>query len=380
MGSYVLGFLVRTETEDHAKTAADLLLKDICSGGRGFSYGSTGRALKADSPEGKAVIEQIYGWMIEGYRENLANIREALKHHSDTEIFSGECHAPEGTHAKCALPRLRYHMYSLGMYVGPAVRLYAPDGNGIRTLAELDEALNHDDSVFIVTANAHSWLVRNWNHDGPFRFRKMTIDSDSANALRNTEEIDRRMGMLTLQHIAPLIDYARKTATKLGSGHEIPHFDPCDGGINAQILILLEAPGRKAVGSNFISRNNPDPSARNICDLLSEAEIPRSATLLWNIVPWYVGTQSKIRAVRNSDIEVAMPFVRELISLLPHLKAIVLVGRKAQSAKLRLAPLTTGRFFECPHPSLQALNRNPRHRRDIAKCFESVSAFIREGT
>ena len=38
----------------------------------------------------------------------------------------------------------------------------------------------------------------------------------------------------------------------------IPHFDPLDGGSNAQVLFLMEAPGPKASASGFVSRNNPD--------------------------------------------------------------------------------------------------------------------------
>jgi hypothetical protein len=103
--------------------------------------------------------------------------------------------------------------------------------------------------------------------------------------------------MLTLPHIAPLVEYVQQTTIRMGSNYEIPYFDPCDGGINAQALFLLEAPGRKAVGSNFISRNNPDPSAKTMCTLLATVALPRYSTLLWNIVSWYVGNDSSIRPV-----------------------------------------------------------------------------------
>lgn len=77
----------------------------------------------------------------------------------------------------------------------------------------------------------------------------------------------------------------------------MPDFDPCDGGIDARILCLLEAPGTQAVRTTFISQDNPDPTARNMRSILAEAGVPRRWIIIWNIVPWYVGTMQKIRPV-----------------------------------------------------------------------------------
>jgi len=208
----------------------------------------------------------------------------------------------------------------------------------------------------------------------------MVTDPDSPYALRDLDEIKRRLAMLTLPHIAPLIAYAQQITAKLGDSYQIPYFDPCDGGTHAKVLFLLEAPGRKAVGSSFISRNNPDPSARNMCTLLNTAELPRTATLLWNIVPWYVGSESRIRAVKKSDVVTAIPFLKELIDLLPNLKAIVLVGRKAQSAKSQIIQLTSARFFESHHPSQQVMNRWPERRNEMLVTFKSLADFLKNGS
>ncbi len=91
----------------------------------------------------------------------------------------------------------------------------------------------------------------------------------------------------------------------LGAEYPIPDFDPCDGGIDSRLLILLEAPGRKAVSSGFVSRNNPDPTAKNLCLELATVKIPRGVTAIWNIIPWYVGTAAKIRPVLPSDLRQA---------------------------------------------------------------------------
>jgi hypothetical protein len=157
MASYKLGFIVCAEDERHAKEVAKSLLGDICSEGHGFEYGSIGSAIPADSPKGKEVIAQILAWMVEGFQLDLITIREVLKHHTDDEILSGECRATSAAHDRCAVTTVRHHMHCLGMHVGPSVRLYDRDGNGIRNRSELDEALNQSDSkVHVVTANAHS--------------------------------------------------------------------------------------------------------------------------------------------------------------------------------------------------------------------------------
>jgi uracil-DNA glycosylase len=208
----------------------------------------------------------------------------------------------------------------------------------------------------------------------------MHPDPDSPYALRDPEEIARRRRMVSLPHIAPLVAYARAIIGTVGTGYEIPYFDPCDGGINAEALFLLEAPGRKAVGSGFVSRNNPDPSAKMMCTSLAAAGIPRRRTLLWNIVPWYVGDDSAIRAITKSDISIALPFLTELVVMLPNLKAIVLVGRKAQNVKSEVARMTTVQLFESHHPSQRVMNRWPERRSEISDTFRSLASFLGNGS
>jgi hypothetical protein len=54
--------------------------------------------------------------------------------------------------------------------------------------------------------------------------------------------------------MAPLVEYLGRVRDATGSDDEMPSFDPLDGGINARALLLLEAPGPKAVDSALISR------------------------------------------------------------------------------------------------------------------------------
>ena len=96
-------------------------------------------------------------------------------------------------------------------------------------------------------------------------------------------------------------------------------------------------PGPKARGSGFISRNNPDESAKNFFLACQAAGLPREETVVWNIVPWYIGDGEKIRPATREDIQAGLPYLKRLLQLLPRLEAVVLVGGKAQQIEPWLA-------------------------------------------
>jgi hypothetical protein len=110
--------------------------------------------------------------------------------------------------------------------------------------------------------------------------------------------------------------------------------------------------------------------------LLQTAGLSREDTLLWNIVPWYVGDGRKIRPVTSDDIEEAAPYLEELLGLLPGLQAIVLMGKKAQSARKTIRRLTRVRLFEADHPSPQVFNVWPEKREEAQQVFNRVAAFV----
>lgn len=157
----------------------------------------------------------------------------------------------------------------------------------------------------------------------------------------------------------------------------MPDFDPLDGGVHAEGLFLLEAPGGRAVGSGFVSRNNPDETAKNFFELNEEAGLPRERTVTWNVVPWYVGSGTKIRAVTAADIRASEPYLLQLLQLLPALRVVVLIGRKAQ----RVMPvfersMPNCAVFQCPHPSPLSLNGRPGQRLAILHCLKAVVAHL----
>ena len=134
---------------------------------------------------------------------------------------------------------------------------------------------------------------------------------------------------------------------------EVPGFDPSNGNENARFLLLMEAPGPKAVASGFVSLDNNDYSARNLRTQLQEANIAREEIVIWNIVPWYLGNieGTKIRAPKGEDIKKGLDYLSDLVACLDKLECIVLVGGAARRSHVRLSYETDIRFLSCHHTS-----------------------------
>ncbi|MDX2470124.1 MAG: uracil-DNA glycosylase [SAR324 cluster bacterium] len=159
---------------------------------------------------------------------------------------------------------------------------------------------------------------------------------DAPYTLKSEAEQIARKAKLCEPHVKTLAEYVERIRDqKLG---EVPDFDPLDGGGNAEVLFLLEKPGPMADSSGFISRNNPDPTAKAIFEFQTQIGLPRKKTCLWNYMPYWNGTRKTTKAER----EIGEGLLQGLIPLLRNLKVVVLVGSKAQRAE---------KFFE-------SLNKN----------------------
>lgn len=200
------------------------------------------------------------------------------------------------------------------------------------------------------------------------------MQNDAPKTLGSPTAREERTRMLTMSHIAPLSDFVEKLRTEMGPDFAIPYFDPLDGGINASILFLLEAPGAKAVFSGFISRNNPDETAKNFFELNKMAGIDRSATVCWNVVPWYIGTETTIRPANYDDIEQALASLKRLFELLPKLRIVVLMGKKAAHIELKVLKMNpTVKVFTIPHPSPLFINRLPENRGLLLSALKRIA-------
>src|SRR5258707_58093 len=111
---------------------------------------------------------------------------------------------------------------------------------------------------------------------------------DAPKCLRDRAQCDARVALLRSPMMGALTAFVESVRAEAGEAG-VPHFDPLDGGVGAECLFLLEAPGPQAVLSGFVSRNNPDPTAKNWFELNVAVGIDRRRTMTWNIVPWYIG-------------------------------------------------------------------------------------------
>lgn len=200
--------------------------------------------------------------------------------------------------------------------------------------------------------------------------------SDRPYALADPQERKNRRGGLQEPHIVRLTAFVERLRATSGLDDAIPYFDPLDGGVAAEILFLLEAPGPKAVASGFVSRNNPDQTARNWCLLLEQVGIPRRASVLWNIVPWYLGTGSRIRGATAADIQAGLRTLPALLQLPARLRAVVLVGGSAQRAHRQIAQMVPVPILHVPHPSPLFINRFPWNRRKLLAALRRVTSSV----
>ena len=151
--------------------------------------------------------------------------------------------------------------------------------------------------------------------------------------------MDTREVRLSEPHVAPLMALVREWRER--EHLEVPNVDPNDGGVDARMLVLLESPGPRAVGTGFVSRDNPDPSARNIGRLLDGAGFARSEVLLWNVVPFCVSTVDRNRNASRAQIVGAVPKTRAFIDRVRDLRIDRLRGQTRADGPA--APARAGR-------------------------------------
>jgi hypothetical protein len=139
--------------------------------------------------------------------------------------------------------------------------------------------------------------------------------------------------MLDPPHVLPLMDFVRKLRAQ---GIPTPSVDPKGGGIFAKVLFLLTTAGPKAVGTEIISQDNPDPTAHNMTHELREAGFLRSDVVSWNVVPYYVSTIYRNKNPTAAEVRKAIPYTQAFVDELKSLKVVVYCGKLAQEAHGRL--------------------------------------------
>ena len=207
---------------------------------------------------------------------------------------------------------------------------------------------------------------------------KEVSEVDAPKSLGSASVREARLAAIEEPHVAPLTAFVRQLRAEMGPSHVIPYFDPLDGGTCASILFLLEAPGPRAIEVGFVSRNNPDETAKNFLLLNHEAGIDRKLTVTWNIVPWYIGSGARIRPARSQDISAGASSLGRLLTLLPSVQTVVLLGGAASRAKGLLQALRpTASVMEMPHPSPMFVNRSAGNRDRLLSALHVVAASVR---
>jgi len=207
---------------------------------------------------------------------------------------------------------------------------------------------------------------------------------DGPKTLANPEVRKDRLEMLQRPHVAPLTSFVHEIRTERSSQADagdfrpehVPYFDPMDGGVLATALFLAEAPGPKAVTSGFVSRNNPDQTAKNTFLMQREAGIDRTKTVRWNIVPWYIGDGQRIRAATARDLLDGGPYLTRLLRLLPQVKIIILLGRKSQAGWDAIRPVGSWKVFRSHHLSPSSMNTSQERREHVLATFREVAAAM----
>jgi hypothetical protein len=187
-------------------------------------------------------------------------------------------------------------------------------------------------------------------------------------SLRDAGEKARRRALLGNAHVVPLVRYGARLAERIGKA--VPAVDPLDGGVGARLLILLETPGPKVLGTGFVSRDNPDGTAANMFRFLNQAGIARADTVIWNIVPWLIQTPGeRNRNPTRWEVAEGLVHLPDFLDLLPRLELAVTAGRKAEAA----TGLLEARAIPCltmPHPSPTFVCTSPEVALRISACLE----------
>jgi uracil-DNA glycosylase len=197
--------------------------------------------------------------------------------------------------------------------------------------------------------------------------------TDAPRTNRDPAEIERKVSLLREPRIARLTEFVeRLRASKPGAA--VPYFDPTEAGVDARILLLLEAPGRRSAlegGSGFVSPDNDDQTAQNMWHLLRESGIDGGRDVVtWNVVPWYIGDGTKIRPARSADLDDAREAMCELLAMLPAVRVVVLLGKPASKS---WRDLGLGlEVIEASHPSPLNLNTRPGRREQIRTALKEA--------
>ena len=121
-------------------------------------------------------------------------------------------------------------------------------------------------------------------------------------------------------------------------GRWMPPVAPYHGGVNAEVLLLFQDPGRMTSqangGSGFIGCENDDPSAETLAICLDRAGVHQHQVIPWNAYPWYLPDQGGVNASQRVE---GVDALHRLLNLLPEVHTVVSCGAVAHDSWRRFA-------------------------------------------
>jgi len=173
-------------------------------------------------------------------------------------------------------------------------------------------------------------------------------------------------------HDPQIVPLNRLVEAWRAEGRQVPWADPDSGGVHSRILFLHESPGPAAAvqhGSGFISPDNDDQTAARFWRLARAAGLARNAYINWNAVPWYISATGKNLNATPADGAEALGYLHQFVSLLPALRAVVVMGAFAEHwwlRYLRRPESLVVALIVAPHPSASARRGRPDFEQEIS--------------
>jgi uracil-DNA glycosylase len=182
------------------------------------------------------------------------------------------------------------------------------------------------------------------------------------------------------EKMKPLLELV-KELEEISDGRNVPNFDPDDGGVDAEALLLFQDPGPKVgtakkLGTGFISEDNPDQTALRVKNIKKSTGLNRTRTLAWNAVPWEI--EKKERDSEFARVKREKCLTKLLKKLKGHkLKAVALFGLYAQEFEGEVREADPDlRIFKTWHPGPQPMRRWPEKRREFEKTFQEIKDYL----
>lgn len=179
------------------------------------------------------------------------------------------------------------------------------------------------------------------------------------------------------EHIEPINRFVDRLGS-LGTLPRPPYVAPLYGGVNAELLNVLQDPGpmtQEGRGSRFICLENDDPTAENMANLLAAARIAPSRAMLWNAYPWYINSRPN-----SAQLHSGARVFAEVLRLMPKLRVVMLNGGAAQAmwdiARRQGAELPAGaKIISTFHTSRRALCRSGQ-RAHVEAAFREAAQLL----